>query len=99
MEPKNFISSPLIIPNNEKETTNFLKTLPKSPGVYKFLDRFNTPLYIGKAKILNQRVRSYFQASSKSKKIEKLIEEAESIELSITSTELESLLLEHFLIK
>ncbi len=99
MEQKNFISPPLIIPDSEKEIPNFLKTLPKSPGVYKFLDQYNTPLYIGKAKLLNQRIRSYFQTSSKSKKIEKLIEEAEFVELSITSTELESLLLEQFLIK
>ena len=49
--------------------TDYLKNLTKSPGVYKFLDISGYPLYIGKAKLLNKRVASYFRKSSRSKKV------------------------------
>ena len=87
------------IPVIEKEVKNFIREIPRSPGIYKFLDEFNTPLYIGKAKLLNKRVASYFRESSRSKKIEKLFEQSKFIEFALTNTELESLLYEQFLIK
>ncbi len=99
MEEKISTESPYSIPHLDKDIKDFIKRIPKSPGVYKFLDQFYTPLYIGKAKLLNKRVASYFRKSSKSKKIEKLIEQAVFIELVLTNTELESLLHEQFLIK
>ena len=73
--------------------------MPKSPGVYKFLDKSNNPIYIGKAKLLSKRVASYFRQSSKTKKITKLRQQAKFIEFVLTNTELESLLYEQFLIK
>ena len=91
--------SPYFIPILDKEIKDFIKQIPKSPGVYKFLDKFKTPIYIGKAKLLNKRVASYFRESSRSNKIEKLLEQAKFIEFAITNTELESLLYEQFLIK
>ena len=99
MEEKIYTESPYSIPVLEKDIKDFIKRIPKSPGVYKFLDKFYTPLYVGKAKLLNKRVASYFRKSSRSKKIEKLIEHAVFIEFVLTNTELESLLHEQFLIK
>ncbi len=94
-----FTESPYPIPIKDKEIKNFIREIPRSPGVYKFLDIFKNPLYIGKAKSLNKRVASYFRASSRSEKINKLLESAKFIEFSLTNTELESLLHEQYLIK
>ena len=91
--------SPYLIPILDKEIKDFVREIPKNPGVYKFLDKFKHPIYIGKAKLLNKRVASYFRKSSRSKKIENLLEQAKFIEFAITNTELESLLYEQFLIK
>ena len=99
MEEKIFTESPHIIPSSEEEIKRFIKEVPHSPGVYKFLDESKGPLYIGKAKILNKRLASYFRVSSRSEKINRLIESAKFIEISLTNTELESLLHEQYLIK
>tara|TARA_A100001011_G_scaffold302776_1_gene316556 strand:+ start:138 stop:1979 length:1842 start_codon:yes stop_codon:yes gene_type:complete len=99
MEHKISTESPYLIPVLEKDIRDFIKAIPKSPGVYKFLDKSNNPIYIGKAKRLNHRVASYFRKSSKTKKIIKLRQQAKFIEFVLTNTELESLLHEQFLIK
>ena len=99
MAEKIFTESPYLIPATDKEIKNFIREIPSNPGVYKFLDKFKSPLYIGKAKSLNKRLASYFRASSRSEKINKLIESAKFIEFSLTNTELESLLHEQYLIK
>ena len=52
---KDFIESPYSIPVSEAELKEFIKQIPKSPGVYKFLDTYGNPLYIGKAKLLNKK--------------------------------------------
>ena len=80
MKEKISTESPYPIPVLDKEIKDFIREIPNSPGVYKFLDNLYTPLYIGKAKLLNKRVASYFRKSSRSKKIEKLIEQAVFIE-------------------
>ncbi len=99
MEEKIFTESPHSIPFSEKEIKAFVREIPKSPGVYRFLDKSMCPLYIGKAKSLNKRLASYFRVSSRSEKINKLLEAASFIEISLTNTELESLLYEQYLIK
>ncbi len=99
MEEKISTESPYPIPLLESEIRDFIKEIPKLPGVYKFLDSSGIPLYIGKAKLLNKRVASYFRKSYKSKKIEKLLSKAKFIEIALTNTELESLLYEQYLIK
>ncbi len=99
MEEKIFTESPYAIPFSQEEIKAFVKEIPNSPGVYRFLDRSMYPLYIGKAKSLNKRLASYFRVSSRSEKINKLIEVATFIEISLTNTELESLLYEQYLIK
>ena len=99
MEEKIFTESPYVIPSTAKEIKDFIREIPGSPGVYKFLDKLKRPIYIGKAKSLNKRLASYFRGSSRSEKIDRLVESAKFIEFSLTNTELESLLHEQYLIK
>ena len=98
MEEKIFTESPHIIPSSREDIRDFIREIPQSPGVYKFLDKSKNPLYIGKAKSLSNRLASYFRQSSRSEKINKLLEAAKFIEFSLTNTELESLLHELYLI-
>ena len=99
MEEKIFTESPHRIPSTKEDIRDFIREIPQSPGVYKFLDNSKNPLYIGKAKSLSNRLASYFRQSSRSEKINKLLEASKFIEFSLTNTELESLLHEQYLIK
>jgi excinuclease ABC subunit C len=81
-----------------KEIFSKEKELPKLPGVYKFYDEKNKILYIGKAKNLSNRLKSYFLASKDRKKNE-LIEKIKFLEIFITKTESDALLLEQNLIR
>ena len=77
-----------------------LKNLPIDSGIYSFLDEEKKIIYIGKAKNLKKRVSSYFIESSKrTSKIENLILKSRFLDLTLTSNELEALLLEQHLIK
>jgi excinuclease ABC subunit C len=77
-----------------------LKTLPAKPGVYLFRDERGDVLYIGKAKSLRSRVRSYFQQSLDSRAaIRQLPERVEDIEVIVTQNEVEALHLEQNLVK
>ncbi|MEN0045773.1 MAG: excinuclease ABC subunit UvrC [Bacteroidota bacterium] len=75
-------------------------TLPKQPGVYRFIDEEGTILYVGKAKSLKNRLSSYF-GSQKDKrgKVRTLVKNAHHIEYTIVETEQDALLLENTLIK
>ncbi|MFT5915313.1 MAG: excinuclease ABC subunit C [Bacteroidia bacterium] len=76
-----------------------LSRLPKSPGVYKFYDAEKI-IYIGKAKILRNRVSSYFnQSAQHSRKTKKLVSEIRDLEFVVVNTEFDALLLESNLIK
>lgn len=75
-------------------------TLPPSPGVYLFRNAAGTIIYVGKAKNLRQRVRSYFQSSrSTDAKTQALVRNIADIEYIATDTEVEALILENTLIK
>ncbi len=77
-----------------------LNHLPKQPGVYLFKDRKDDIVYIGKAAVLADRVRSYFQKGADlSPKIRALVAHAVDLETIITKSELEALILESNLIK
>ena len=77
-----------------------LNSLPTNPGIYKFLDSTKEVLYIGKAKDLKKRVKSYYaQTKSQSQKVKSLNSESVYLEITVTSSELEALLLEQHLIK
>ena len=77
-----------------------LKKLPAKPGVYIMHDKWDNIIYIGKAKILKNRVRQYFQSSrNKSAKIVQMVSHIQYFEYIITDSELEALVLECNLIK
>jgi len=100
MEEQIFIESSLVVPLSKSKLKDFLKELPESPGVYKFLDESKRIIYIGKAKSLRNRISSYFTNSpEKEKKLKKLVYLLNSLEITITNSELEALLLEQYLIK
>lgn len=77
----------------------FLRTLVPLPGVYRMLDTAGKVLYVGKAKNLRRRVGSYFRAHHVSEKTNHLVAQIAGIEVTVTHTEAEALLLEHSLIK
>ena len=81
-----------------KEVFSKEKELPKLPGVYKFYDEKNNILYIGKAKSLSNRLKSYLSSSNDRKKSE-LIDKIKFLEIFITKTESDALLLEQNLIR
>ena len=87
------------IPNSKNELTIFIDNLPIKSGVYKFIGKDKYPLYIGKAKNIKKRVSTYFRNSNTSKKIHGLIQDSIFLEIILTNTELEALLLEQHLIK
>lgn len=74
------------------------KKLPTLPGVYMFKDASNVIIYIGKAKVLRERVSSYF-SNTTDWKVEALLQEAVTLEHIITKTEIDALLLEAELIQ
>jgi excinuclease ABC subunit C len=78
-----------------------LDDLPDGPGVYLYRDRAGRVLYVGKAKSLKSRVRSYFQDSApgQAPKTDALLSEIHDLEYIITATEVEALILENSLIK
>ncbi len=77
-----------------------LKNLPNSPGVYLFKDKKGKYIYIGKAKNLRNRVRTYFQSRDKlDPKTARLVKAADDVELMVTDTEIEALILEANLVK
>ena len=76
-----------------------LKTLPKSPGVYQFFDKEEHILYVGKAKNLQKRVRSYFNKNHEYGKTRVLVKKIVSIKHIVVETETDALLLENNLIK
>ena len=77
-----------------------LKGLPTKPGVYLFRDEKGQILYVGKAKSLRPRVRSYFQARGRDRPtISQLPERVHDVEVIVTSTEVEALHLEQNLVK
>lgn len=79
---------------------NDIKSLPPSPGIYKYFDKKNQILYIGKAKNLNKRVRSYFSKQhDQDYKTKVLVTKIITIEIIVTKSEKEALILENLLIK
>lgn len=77
---------------------NKLTLLPEQPGCYLMKDRQGTIIYVGKAKILKNRVRSYFTGSHDGKTL-RLVNEIEDFEYIVTSSNIEALVLEINLIK
>jgi len=77
-----------------------LKIVPDKPGVYLFKDAKQIPIYVGKARSLKKRMRSYFQKSSSlSPKTRALVENIDDFDFFVTDNEIEALILESNLIK
>lgn len=77
----------------------FLKTVTSQPGVYRMYDAGGTVIYVGKAKDLKKRLSSYFRSNLASRKTEALVAQIQHIDVTVTHTETEALLLEHNYIK
>ncbi|MGJ0192525.1 excinuclease ABC subunit UvrC [Pantoea sp. RRHST58] len=77
----------------------FLSTVTSQPGVYRMYDASDTVIYVGKAKDLKKRLSSYFRSHVGSRKTEVLVSNIHHIDVTVTHTETEALLLEHNYIK
>lgn len=84
---------------SEFDIPSFLKHLGSSPGVYRMLDKKGEIIYVGKAKNLKKRVSSYFNRQHDDAKTQSLVENIVSIEVTLTLSEKEALILESTLIK
>ncbi|MCI0472293.1 MAG: excinuclease ABC subunit UvrC, partial [Ignavibacteria bacterium] len=78
---------------------NKLDNLPSSPGVYQFRDAAGKVIYVGKAKILKNRVRQYFRSNQQYARTEVMVSKIADIEIITTDNEIEALILEFNLIK
>lgn len=84
----------------KKHLETILRTLPSLPGVYRYLDKEGTVIYVGKAKNLKNRVLSYFRSDANlSLKTRMLVRKIADIKLIVVNNETEALLLECNLIK
>jgi excinuclease ABC subunit C len=81
------------------DAKEFVASLPRLPGVYRMSGVDGTVLYVGKAKSLRDRVGSYFLPSNLLPKVQALVAQIASMEVTVTRSETEALLLEHNLIK
>src|SRR5262244_2013702 len=76
-----------------------LRTMPASPGVYRMLDRKGDTLYVGKARNLKSRVQNYPHPAGLSNRLRRMVAETAAMEIVVTHTEAEALLLECNMIK
>ena len=76
-----------------------LKLLPDSPGVYIMLDKEGTVIYVGKARVLKNRVRQYFHTSEKPVKVKSMVENIADFSYIVAPSEVDALALENTLIK
>jgi excinuclease ABC subunit C len=85
---------------NNKDYQLLLPTLPKQPGVYKYIDADGEILYVGKAKNLRNRIASYFTSvNQQANKTRIMIKHAKRLEFTIVESETDALLLEATMIK
>ena len=75
--------------------SEYLKNITTSPGVYKFLNKSDRVIYVGKAKNLKKRVRSYFTGKKSDEKTRSLVSNISRISVVLVDTESDALLLEN----
>ncbi|MGO3796848.1 MAG: exonuclease domain-containing protein, partial [Pauljensenia sp.] len=78
------------VPTRRRRRVALADDLPRSPGVYRFLDDAGAPLYVGSATNLRSRVRSYFTASESRAKVRRMLDVAADVRVTATSTLLEA---------
>ena len=81
------------------DVKSYVASLPTRPGIYRMLDAAGTVLYVGKARSLKARVGSYFRADLVQPKVMALVQQIAAIEVTVTNSDTEALLLEYNLIK
>ena len=81
------------------DAREFVRNLTGKPGVYRMLDKLGKVLYVGKARNLKRRVASYFSGRAQNAKTLALVRQIAGIEVTVTRTEAEALMLEYNLIK
>ncbi|MGK0270880.1 MAG: excinuclease ABC subunit C, partial [Cocleimonas sp.] len=86
-------------PNQSFDSISFLKTVPHKPGVYRMISVDEKILYVGKAKDLKSRVSSYFRDNIANSRTYSMVKQICDVQVTITATEAEALLLESNLIK
>jgi len=86
-------------PNQSFDSGSFLKTVPHKPGVYRMISVDEKILYVGKAKDLKSRVSSYFRDNIANSRTYSMVKQICDVQVTITTTEAEALLLESNLIK
>ena len=79
--------------------TRIIKNIPSKPGTYRMLDSGEKVLYVGKAKNLKKRIPNYFNKNESHGKTRLLMSNVTSLDLTVTNTENEALILEYSLIK
>ena len=82
----------------KKNLNNDVSSLPNAPGIYYFLNKKNEIIYVGKAKALGERIKTYFSPTA-SKKVKKIVRQASKLKTEITNSELTALLTEAETIK
>lgn len=93
-------SDPVVIGAHDLTLSEKVDSLPTQPGVYQFKGSDGKVLYVGKASSLRSRVRQYFQRSRAAEpRIDAMVRKVTDVELTVTSTEVEALILEANLIK
>jgi len=85
--------------HNEFDAKSFLRSLTNRPGVYRMLNAAGKVIYVGKALNLRKRVSSYFQRAHSDAKTAAMMSLAMDVEVTVTNTETEALILEYNLIK
>jgi excinuclease ABC subunit C len=88
-----------LTPQQAFDSTAFLKNVTSKPGVYRMLDEKQQVIYVGKAKNLKNRLSSYFRKTGLSPKTQVMVAKISNVDVTITHTEGEALLLESNLIK
>ncbi|MEJ2763830.1 excinuclease ABC subunit UvrC [Photobacterium sp. MCCC 1A19761] len=85
--------------SNSFDSKSFLKTVTHQPGVYRMYDQAGEVIYVGKAKDLKKRLSSYFRTHVAGEKTRALVQRICKVDVTVTHTETEALILEHNYIK